>query len=322
MSASVALLYEHPTWFAPLFDELDRRRVDHEAIDMTSYVFDPTDTWAGYDLVVNRMSPSAGTRGHGRANAQARHLLAHLDRLGVPIVNGPTAFAYEMSKAAQLSLFSRLGVNHPRARVIADPGHAPAAARGLAFPVLVKPNVGGSGAGIRSFADADELADAARTGLDLGPDGTALVQERLPPAGDAIVRLEILDGGLLYAIRLELEPGTFNLCPADYCRVDSTDDDGVAVDDAGGPAPPVTRFDPPRPVADTAIRIVAAADMDVGGVEYLVNERDGQPYFYDVNALSNFVADPHDVLGFEPHVDLVHYLMVRAGHRSAMAMSA
>jgi hypothetical protein len=31
--------------------------------------------------------------------------------------------------------------------------------------------------------------------------------------------------------------------------------------------------------------------MELGGVEYLVNERDGLPYIYDVNALSNVVAN-------------------------------
>jgi hypothetical protein len=51
----------------------------------------------------------------------------------------------------------------------------------------------------------------------------------------------------------------------------------------------------------------------VGGVEYLVNARDGEAYFYDINALSNFVADAPHVLGFDPFPKLVDYIMARAG---------
>ncbi len=68
-----------------------------------------------------------------------------------------------------------------------------------------------------------------------------------------------------------------------------------------------------------ARRIVAAAGMDLGGVEYLVNERDGLPYFYDVNALSNFVANAPELIGFDPFVDLVDFLLARAYARVAAA---
>ena len=34
-----------------------------------------------------------------------------------------------------------------------------------------------------------------------------------------------------------------------------------------------------------------AAGIEVGGVEYMIDDRDGQRYYYDINALSNFVAD-------------------------------
>ena len=31
--------------------------------------------------------------------------------------------------------------------------------------------------------------------------------------------------------------------------------------------------------------------IEVGGVEYFVDDRDGRRYYYDINALSNFVAE-------------------------------
>ena len=56
---------------------------------------------------------------------------------------------------------------------------------------------------------------------------------------------------------------------------------------------------------------VQASGIDVGGIEYLVDDRDGKPYLYDVNALSNFVADAVNVVGFDPFVRLVDYLEAR-----------
>jgi hypothetical protein len=57
-------------------------------------------------------------------------------------------------------------------------------------------------------------------------------------------------------------------------------------------------------------RIVEAAGIDIGGIEYVIDDRDGQLYYYDVNALSNFVADAPRVIGFDPFVNLVDFLVV------------
>ncbi len=312
MDKPIGILYEHPEWFRPLFAELDRRAVPYEPVHAAQLVFDPDDHDNRYSLLVNRMSPSAWTRGHGRAIFHALHYLAYLDDIGANVLNGYPAYRVELSKARQTSLFARLGIRHPRTRVIHDPAQALAAARGLRFPVLVKPNVGGSGAGIRSFANAGELAQAE---LDLGLDSTALVQEQLPAEGEAVVRIEIVGGKFLYAIRLLLSPGSFNLCPADYCELP-----GIA-DGVSGRGVPIERFDPPGEAIEDAKRIVAAAGMDVGGVEYLVNARDGRAYFYDVNALSNFVANARKVIGFDPFVDLVDLILERAGRKAAEAVA-
>jgi hypothetical protein len=306
MELPIGVLYEHPLWFEPLFAELDRRGVPYERIHAERLLYDPADAEARYSLVVNRMSPSAWTRGHERALFSSLHYLAYLESIGTPVLNGHDAYLLELSKVRQLSLLAELGIPHPRTRVIDDAARAVEAASGLEFPVLVKPNVGGSGAGITSYASPDELAAAE---LDLGVDGTALVQEQLPGAGDAIVRIEILDGRFLYAIRLLLMPGSFNLCPADYCELP-----GIA-DGVSGRGLPVEGFDPPAEVVEDAKRIVAAAGLDLGGVEYLVNSRTGEPTFYDVNALSNFVADAPNVVGFDPFVDLVDLIVARAARR-------
>jgi hypothetical protein len=63
----VGILYEHPQWFVPLFEELERREIPYERIHAAELAFDPADRERRYSLVVNRMSPSSWTRGHERA---------------------------------------------------------------------------------------------------------------------------------------------------------------------------------------------------------------------------------------------------------------
>jgi hypothetical protein len=63
-------------------------------------------------------------------------------------------------------------------------------------------------------------------------------------------------------------------------------------------------------------RIVRSAGIDVGGIEYLVDDRDGHIYYYDVNALSNFVADATRVIGFNPVENLADFLEGEIHHAS------
>ena len=65
---------------------------------------------------------------------------------------------------------------------------------------------------------------------------------------------------------------------------------------------------PPAELIEGAERIAQAVGMDVGGVEVAIDDRDGTPRYYDINGLSNFVANPLDVLGWDPHERLVDFL--------------
>jgi hypothetical protein len=61
---------------------------------------------------------------------------------------------------------------------------------------------------------------------------------------------------------------------------------------------------PPDWIREAVIRVCTTAGLDLGGIEYLESERDGQVYFYDINSLSNFVTDAPNLVGFDPFVRL------------------
>jgi len=307
----IGIFHEHPDWFRPLFAELERRGVPYERIDARQHLYDPRETTPRYSLVVNRMSPSAYLRGAGQGIFHTHNYLSHLERLGIPVVNGTGAYRVETSKALQLQILEELGLPYPPARVINHPMQAISAAAGLRFPVVVKPNIGGTGAGIVRFDTPDLLAEAVRgERIDLGIDQTALVQEYVPARGGHITRVETLDQKYLYGINVYNTGDSFNLCPADICQTT----DGVELSRGACPADAprtgirVEAYQPPSEVVVAVERIVAASSIDVGGIEYIVDDRDGQVLYYDINALSNFVADATRVVGFDPHSRLVDYL--------------
>lgn len=313
MSKPIGIYYEHPHWFLPLFAELEKRGIPFSRINAAQHHFDPAELngEAGYSLVFNRMSPSAYRRGHGQAIFYTQYYLAHLEQSGKRVVNGTKAFRYETSKALQLSLLESLGLPYPKARVINHPGDAVEAAEGLRFPVVVKPNIGGSGAGVTRFNTPDHLAEAAwNNTLDLGLDTTALVQEFIPARGGHIVRVEVLGGKYLYAIKVHLTGETFDLCPADICKTTGGEElqRSACPVDAPRTGLRVEGYTPPPEVIASVECIMRTAGIEIGGVEYIIDDRDGQIYYYDINALSNFVADGQRVIGFNPFVKLVDFL--------------
>jgi len=310
----IAILHEHPDWFKPLFTELERRGLPYVRLDAASHRYDPAERGTPYSLVFNRASPSAYLRGHGQSTFHTLHWLKHLERLGVPVVNGSATYAYELSKATQLDALAELGLPFPRSRVINDPSQAVDAAADLRYPVLVKANIGGSGAGITKYESAAALQRAVNAGqVALGVDGVALVQEAAPLRDGHITRVETLNGEYLYAIDVHPASGSFDLCPADACQTTSGVElvGAACAVDAVKSGLRVDGVTPPREIIEQVERIARFTQLDVGGIEYLVDDRDGRHYFYDVNALSNFVADAPNVIGFDPWTRLVDYLEAR-----------
>ena len=309
----IAIYYEHPHWFLPLFAELEQRGTPFTRVNAAQHHFDPAQLngESGYSLLFNRMSPSAYRRGHGQAIFYTLYYLAHLEQRGKRIVNGQKAFRYETSKALQLSLLESLRLPYPKSRVINSSADAVEASRGLRFPIVVKPNIGGSGAGVTRFNNRKQLEEAAHANsLDLGLDNTALVQEFIPARGGHIVRVEVVGTRFIYGIKVHLSGETFDLCPADICKTTKGEElqRSACPVDAPKTGLRVEGYTPPDEIIHSVERIMQAATIEVGGVEYIIDDRDGQLYFYDINALSNFVSEGPKVIGFNPFVRLVDYL--------------
>ncbi|WP_332658126.1 ATP-grasp domain-containing protein [Brevundimonas sp.] len=294
----LAVVYEHPQWFEPLFEALDRRGVSWVKTPLAGDVFDPAASPAPARVVFSRVAMSSFLREPEHPIFYAQSLFEHWEGRGTRVINA-SALPIDTSKARQLSLIARLGFRGPETRAAHRQADLPKAAEGLRFPVLVKADIGGSGAGIVRYDTVEDLARAARDRTaPAGINGVSLVQEYAPRAGGRIIRVETLAGRYLYALEVESSGDAFDLCPADVCLIRP-----------GSAVMGLTRFEPSAEIIAAVEAIVAAGKVEVGSVEYLIDERDGSVRFYDINALSNFVAKPREVLGFDPHDNLVDWLV-------------
>ncbi|HEY0045068.1 MAG TPA: alpha-L-glutamate ligase [Allosphingosinicella sp.] len=296
MTADLAILYEHPQWFEPLWAALDRRGIAYAKVLLTDHSFDPLGGNPPAPVILSRVAMSGFLRESEHGIFYAQSLLAHWAARGATVLNGADVLAIDTSKARQLSLIAGLGYQIPQTRVVHRRADLLTAADTLSYPLLVKANLGGSGAGIVRYASRGELAQSiAERSVPESVDNVLLVQDYVPPRGGSIIRLETLGGRFLYAIEVESGGDNFDLCPADACAV------------ARGPIR-MAAVQPGAELIQAAERIAQAAGLDVGGVEVVIDDRDGAARFYDINALSNFVAKPLDVLGWDPHERLIDAL--------------
>jgi glutathione synthase/RimK-type ligase-like ATP-grasp enzyme len=306
----VIVLHEHPEWQKPLFAALQRRGISFIPFNVTRAAFSNIEPLQAL-LYFNQASPSAYVRGQTRAVPLALAYMRTLELLGARVLNGADVFALELSKSAQATLLRSLGIDCPRSITFNDVRALAAYADQVHWPALLKPDQGGSGARIQVVESLSKVEEIfSRDPTMWLPDNLFLLQEFLPHDPEqGIVRLEFLGGELLYAMRVKTH-GRFNLCPSPVCNPD----EGTGVCDVpvdrtdDAPVEFFPYLDVPQEAVATAKRIVRAAKLDVGGIEYLETV-DGRRVFYDINANSNLRPSVAAAFGFDPFERVVDYLV-------------
>jgi biotin carboxylase len=232
-------------------------------------------------------------------------VLAWLGGHGRRIVNGPRALDLEISKTRQYAALEAAGIRTPRTVLVAGKDHLVAAARRHFDdgPVILKPNRGGKGLGVRLFHRAEALAGYL-DGPDYEPpvDGLHLLQQYVRAPAPLITRAEFIGGRFLYAVEVDTSDG-FELCPADVC----------AVDDAFCPVgeEPRAKFtiidDINAALKQRYEAFLAANDIEVAGIEFIA-DGDGTTYTYDVNTNTNYNPEAEGRAGRSAMAALARFL--------------
>lgn len=300
----VGIFYEHPNWFKPLFQELERRKIPFVRIHAADHQYNPSEREVPYSLLVNRVSATAYLRGNTQGIFQASNYLAHVERLGIPVINGTGAQEIERSRIRQIELLAMLGLPFPRTRIVNHINQIIPAALSLRFPIVIKPNLQGSISSVQKFSSLHHLNKAIQSQqVSLGLDHTALVQEFIPAFDQKIVRVETLNGKFLYAVKIHTQRESFNLRPFEQFGNDIVRQ-ALPLKNSIQVEP----YSPTEQVVREVEKIAKEAKLDAGAVEYIISEQNGKVYYCNIIALSNFVADPVNVIGFNPHVEFVNLI--------------
>jgi hypothetical protein len=305
----IHVIHENSEWLAPLARSLDEQRLPWRDWFLDRGTFDLAQP-PPEGVFFNRMSASSHTRDHRYAAELTASVLAWLEANGRRVVNGGRALDLEISKARQYAALAAAGIRTPETVLVAGQDLIVAAARRHfdGGPVILKPNRGGKGLGVRLFHDADALARHL-DGPDYEPpiDGLHLLQRYVRAPRPLITRAEFIGGRFFYAVEVDTSDG-FELCPADSCEV------GDAFCPAG--KTPRARFTIIDGI-DAALKqsfeaFLAANRIEVAGIEFIV-DADGTPYTYDINTNTNYNAEAEARAGRSAMAALARFLGAELG---------
>ena len=300
----IHVIHENAAWLEPLARALDTEKLPWRDWFLDRGVFDlsrPPPEGVFY----NRMSASSHTRDHRYSAELTASVLAWLARHGRRIVNGPQALDLEISKTRQYAALETAGIQTPRTVLVAGSEHLIAAARRHfdGGPVILKPNRGGKGLGVRLFTTAEALASYLGS-ADYEPpvDGLHLLQEYVRAPQPLITRAEFIGGRFLYAVEVDTSDG-FELCPADIC----------AIDDLGCPAGEQRRAkftiieDINAGLKEGYEAFLATNGIEVAGIEFIA-DANGAVYTYDVNTNTNYNGEAEQIAGRSAMTALARFL--------------
>ena len=298
----IYVIHENDEWVGPLRNAFTAQGLPFDEWFVADGITD-LDSAPPQGVFYNRMSASSHTRGHRFAPEQAGVLLAWLEAYGRRLVNGTRALQLEISKAAQYAALNSCGIRTPRTILGVGRNAVVAAAEALGpGRLILKPNRGGSGRGVRQFETAAALRDFVESdGFEEPLDGLSLVQEYIDSAEQHITRVEFIGGRFLYAVRVDTG-GSFELCPADPCAIPDVDEA------TAGSQPSFTILDS---IDDGLVRryerFLSANEIEIAAIEFAV-AKDGEPVSYDVNTNTNYNSHAEQTAGRFGMTEIARFL--------------
>lgn len=285
--------------------------------------FFPASGHPPWRLLVNRVADSSDP-----VNVKACSALLFLCKLwDIPVVNGLDAFTVATNKVLHHQVLGKAGVKSPRSVVLrsraADFERESVLAaekllqEGCKWPLLLKPNSGGFGRGIRLLWDLPQLKQACSTMITaavatpiatahyaLLDDDAMLLQEYLAPLADTVYRVWFLSHAVQCAMKVKRDPplppttGDSEVsrsqfeggCSGGECKRQKITHHS-APPSAITPLGVEREFLPwevPSAIATKVCDITRAvgSDCHCGSVEFLFPADGGEAVFFDVNMVS------------------------------------
>ena len=194
-------------------------------------------------------------------------LIQHLQRMEVPLINGPEAVSVARNKFLTQQVLSDAGLPCPDTVFVNEaPGFEPAVALLGGYPVVAKPINARQGEGILIVKDVDDARRRVLDGLDR--QRGVMVQRYTAPDKRRDIRALVIGGELVCAASLTPKEGEFR---ANF---------HLGSD--------IRAIDLPADLANMAVAAAAAVGCDVAGVDMMVDRRNGRPLIVEVNYSPGF----------------------------------
>jgi hypothetical protein len=279
------IIHENEEWLIPLRKALEKFDVQYEEWlldDMTINI----DQSPPNGIFFSRMSASNYTRNHLHSNQSSNIILTWLENHNRRVINGTNVLKIEFSKVLQQLLLKQSGFKTPKTIVAVGINKIKEAASNLnVYPMIIKPNQGGKGFGVKLINTINELDDNL---INSSKDDTWLLQEKISTNEEFITRMEFIGGNFIYSLKV-FSKNSFELCPADACEVDL--DQFCPVDEINDINNSQPSFfidnEPDKNLAEQLTIFLKKHQIEVAGVEFIRN-KDGVPIFYDINTNTNY----------------------------------
>lgn len=300
------------------------REITTEVWNITHGVLDPYTTPDRTAVYYSRLSPSGRTRGNPDSFEYGRNVLEWLNRYGCRVFNGLGAMRLDGSKAIQWLEMDKAGFPRLDRILVCGEHAAPMAIQThLGVPYLpsdmdnlyatrpgdrawyLKPNHGGSGAGVRRFSNASEVRRIANVHrkphggdepLKNAPFNMYVFEESVPDALRIVTstkqkttmyrrfyRAEFINNRCLYVVLVDAEDTAKNLCPCEEVH-----SEGVRFTVI--PSPSQT-FGPHRwsRFESACQKLIGETGVDFVCFEFAVKSN-GMLFVYDINCNTNYNA--------------------------------
>lgn len=283
------IIHENEEWLIPLRKALEKFDVQYEEWlldDMTINI----DQSPPNGIFFSRMSASNYTRNHLHSNQSSNIILTWLENHNRRVINGTNVLKIEFSKVLQQLILKQSGFKTPKTIVAVGINKIKEAASNLnVYPMIIKPNQGGKGFGVKLINTINELDEMLEDNLiNSSKDDTWLLQEKISTNEEFITRMEFIGGNFIYSLKV-FSKNSFELCPADACEVDL--DQFCPVDEINDINNSQPSFfiddDPDKNLAKQLTIFLKKHQIEVAGVEFIRN-KDGVPIFYDINTNTNY----------------------------------
>ncbi|PAF46606.1 alpha-L-glutamate ligase [Helicobacter sp. 12S02232-10] len=291
MSSSIYIIHENKEWIPPFDRAFKKAGITYKEMYLDAG-FIGLDSLPPDGVFWSRLSASSHTRNHAFSKEFGRAVLAWLETNNRIVVNGSNVLELEVSKVLQNLALKKTGIKTPKTIACFGKDSLKANAKNMNLPFITKHNQGGKGLGVRKFesiAEFNAYVDSAR--FEESADSITLLQEFIETKAPFITRAEFIGGEFFYAVRVDTSDESFELCPAEACKIDSKAKQNLAAATCDISAShkfslclDITKD---TPIIKILMRFLKENNIKIAGVEFFVTKSD-EVVVYDINTNTNY----------------------------------